>query len=363
MGEYSRYIHPQRRCVPAPKDMVENGRCAFGTFDREFQTMNLTEIDHPTTGPNFMNKLKLTLWEAAEFHVEKGVLLVACSDMGLFSTVLHVFYNKETKQVSSWMTKMLPGNVTISPNLLDGARSTGKGKNLSITFVNDFGNGKCTVSGYHYGKDGCLKYEMEMTRLSQPCVVSIPFAEPNERHMPLYSQKDFFKIRGEISVNGQVYPTDETSTGIVDDHRGYYPRHAHYDWCTTMGVCRQDGKQQFLAFNLTRNQSIDQERFNENLLWLEGRTSLLPPVTFEKSVPTAKSGGKALWKIRDAHDMVHVDFQQCNMHSILLHAKPLLYTDYFIPFGALSGYVRDEDGTKYCLDGMMGMGEDKTIIF
>ena len=29
--------------------------------------------------------------------------------------------------------------------------------------------------------------------------------------------------------------TDENTTALIDDHRGYYPRKAHYDWLTTMG--------------------------------------------------------------------------------------------------------------------------------
>ena len=24
--------------------------------------------------------------------------------------------------------------------------------------------------------------------------------------------------------------TDENTTALIDDHRGYYPRKAHYDW-------------------------------------------------------------------------------------------------------------------------------------
>lgn len=35
--------------------------------------------------------------------------------------------------------------------------------------------------------------------------------------------------------------TDDESTAIIDDHRGYYPRKAHYDWVTTMGKCEIDG--------------------------------------------------------------------------------------------------------------------------
>ena len=31
-------------------------------------------------------------------------------------------------------------------------------------------------------------------------------------------------------------------------------------------------------------------------------------------------------------------------------------------FGELEGYLRDEDGKKDILDGMMGMGEDKSLL-
>jgi hypothetical protein len=32
-----------------------------------------------------------------------------------------------------------------------------------------------------------------------------------------------------------------------------------------------------------------------------------------------------------------------------------------VVFGEIKGYIRDTDGTKYILDGMMGMGEDKSL--
>jgi hypothetical protein len=45
-----------------------------------------------------------------------------------------------------------------------------------------------------------------------------------------------------------------------------------------------------------------------------------------------------------------------NIHALVVKA------DYYIAFGELEGYVRDEDGRQYILDGMMGMGEDKTML-
>ena len=38
MKKYSRIFPIERRAVPTPKDMVKDGKCVFGTFDKEFET-------------------------------------------------------------------------------------------------------------------------------------------------------------------------------------------------------------------------------------------------------------------------------------------------------------------------------------
>lgn len=362
MSDYSKFIAPERRSVPTPKHMVENGKCVFGTFDKEFETMDLLGIDNPTSAPDLFKKLKLTLWEAIEVHFEEGVLLAACCDMGIFGQVLNIFYDKRKKKVYSWGSKLPSKDTTVSDNLLNGAQTKAHAKNLSFCCTNDFQDGTCHLEGWHDGKDGKIEYDFTLTRLSKPCVVSIPFADPAVRHRPLYSQKDFFRSSGWLKFGGETFHTTENSTAIVDDHRGYYPRRAHYDWVTTMGVNEADGEKKWLAFNLTRNQSIDQDKYNENLIWLENETSLLPPVKFTRDVPTLEFKDGANWTIRDEHDMVNVTFHVYDIFRMVTHAKPLVNIEYFVAFGELEGYVRDESGKKYILDGMLGMGEDKTLL-
>ena len=79
MGEYSNFISEKRRSVPTPKDLVdENGRVVFGTFDKEFETMELLKCKKPTKAPNFLNRLKLTLWDLKLF------LLILLYSVNLF---------------------------------------------------------------------------------------------------------------------------------------------------------------------------------------------------------------------------------------------------------------------------------------
>ena len=359
MGDYSKFISDKRRAVPTPKSMVdENGNCEFGTFESEFEKMALLDLKKPTHAPQFMNRLKLTLWEATEVHLKEGVLLAVVCDMGIFGKTLNVFYDKRTKKVYSWNTDLKSKDTIIAPNLLNGSIAQAQTDDGFVKYVNDFGNGKCHLSGSHKDKDGkTIAYDFELTRLSKPCVVSIPF----DKNRPLYSQKDFFKADGKLTLNGEELVSDSDSVAVVDDHRGYYPRKAHYDWVTTMGRNEVNGEKQFFAFNLTRNQSIDQDAYNENLIWFEGKTSLLPPVVFSRTPETKDFKGQAEWLIKDEHDMVNVKFKVHDINAMITHAV-VVNIDYYIAFGELEGYVRDEDGNKYILDGMLGMGEDKTLL-
>jgi len=382
MGEYSKYIDPKRRAVPTPKDLVKDGKIVFGTFDKEFETMDLLSAKYPTKAPNFMNRLKLTLWEATEVHLKTGVLLAVVCDMGIFGKTMNVYYDKRTKKVYCWDTNLKSKDTKIAPNLINGSVAYAETPVSFVKYVNTFNLGKAELSGKHSGKclvtktsdnktivdaikenyeeeGNTIEYSFKLTRISKPCVASIPF--PYSDNRTLYSQKDFFKAEGKLVFNGEEILTDEDSAAVIDDHRGYYPRKAHYDWVTTLGKCKIDGEDKWLAFNLTRNQSIDQDKYNENILWLEGKTSILPPVTFTRSVESKDFKNYSEWTIKDKYDMVNLKFKVYNMNPMIMHAK-VVNIDYYIAYGELEGYLRDEDGKKYDLTGLMGMGEDKTLL-
>jgi hypothetical protein len=360
--------------------VTEDRKCVFGTFDKEFEDMDIVKLKGPTALPNCFNRLKLTLWEATEVHLKNGVLLAVVCDMGIFGKTLNVFWDKRTKKVYCWDTNLPSKETVIAPNLINGAVAEAHTPVSFVKYINNFQEGKCELSGKHEGKclitagredkaaskaikenwgEATIEYNFTLKRLSDPCVVSIPFDKKRPR--PLYSQKDFFKAEGRLVINGEEMLSDEDTTAIVDDHRGYYPRRAHYDWVTTMGKCEVDGERKFLAFNLTRNQSIDQDRYNENILWQEGKSSLLPPVKFERSVESKDFKNYSEWTVKDEHDMVNLKFKVYGLNPMIMHAG-VVNIDYYITFGELEGYLRDEDGKKYVLDGMLGMGEDKTLL-
>ena len=123
------------------------------------------------------------------------------------------------------------------------------------------------------------------------------------------------------------------------------------------------GKDIFFALNLTENQTVEPEDYNENLIWFEDKVSILPPARFTKDKPTIEFDGHAKWHIQDEHDMVNLDFEIFNVFDMVTHALPVIDIQYFIVFGEFNGYVRDEEGNKYEFNHVPAMGEDKSVIF
>ena len=74
MENYNQFIAPERRSVPTPKRFVENGKCVFGTFDKEFEHIQILVVNtdgHLGVTADFVHKwLEKHLFVGAEL-VEK----------------------------------------------------------------------------------------------------------------------------------------------------------------------------------------------------------------------------------------------------------------------------------------------------
>lgn len=342
-----KYRVPKKRVpVKAPAQLVTNGQADFGTYEGPIPDINLLDSKKPCgfLMPDFMIPSRLTVWEAFEISLDEGLLVSAAYNMGgSIGFSIFVWYDKNTKKVSHWMNPVPGAFAHVAPNLIDS--KTVLKTPLSVFEINnEFQNHKCKAYGKSVNLKGKIEFDMEIEGISPPSVVNIPFA----KNKSLYSQKEFFTAKGTLNVNGKKYKTNEHSTVIIDDHKGFYPFHAHYDWLTSMGYTKNNGKVKYLGFNLTRNQSTDQEKFNENLLWVDDKAFALPPVTF-------KHKGKHTWIVKDKYGNVDITFK---ISKIFTMGIPVLL-DYSLPFGTLTGYIK-ADGKKYNFDGMYGIGEDKT---
>ncbi len=169
----------------------------------------------------------------------------------------------------------------------------------------------------------------------------------------MYSTKILMPCSGSLELDGELRRLGaENALGILDDHKGYYPYHLHYDWVTGFGV---DSSGRRIGLNLTDNQVKDQARYNENRLWVGNAVHALPPIRI-----TRPYGHAEPWVIQDTEGMVDLVFHPEAPHDIRLRLG-LADVDYSGPFGRFEGRLRSPSGEKVDASKLYGMGEDKNL--
>lgn len=355
MSNVKDYLTSNKRTpIPSPDSLVKNSKAIFGTFKEPIANINLLDCESPVFRylPSSFNKFKLTVWEVVEIHSDEYIFLTAVYNVGFVGFNIFIFFEKETNKIYSWFD-IVPGGkkAKVAENLIKSSTSQLKTKSSNLIFVNNLEDGDLKCSGHASNqKSGFINFDYTMENISEPSIVSIPFG----KNRPLYTQKNIMSTDGYININGKRFNTNDATVSILDDHKGYYPFKMHYDWLSTMGDLKVGKNIKKVGFNLTRNQSINQEDYNENLIWVDETSSPLPPIEFERN--------GMIWRVKDEHGFVDLEYQVLNTFS-LKNSIGIFKMDYHLSFGLLNGYIKDANGEKYEYENYYCMGEDKSTVF
>lgn len=129
--------------------------------------------------------------------------------------------------------------------------------------------------------------------------------------------------------------------GFFTVRRSYYKLRTFSYSFTVMG--ESDGK--VIRFNLyTSNQDpVDSDLYNENVLFVDGQTSPLPPVTI-----THPYGLNGIWIIQDTENMVDLSFSPLS-DTVRKESALILRTEYHTMYGTCEGSVRNTEGDTFLL--------------
>lgn len=343
-----------REILDTPAALVElvegRRRVAFGTYAAPLADTNLIDAQpFALPLPRPLRALRLKEWQAFQFGNERWFFIVALFNAKLLALAQVKVYDREQRRKHVFERK-LPGWALTAPrNLLDSTMQY-QGGGASLRFVNRLAEDRITIELELPQTKDMPALSGTVTALAAGCepeVVCIPFA--GKRGM--YSHKGCLALEGELKLGDQrLHFSPGDSFLLMDDHKGYYPRVMRWDWVTGGGF---DGRGRRVGFNLTRNDSIDPARYNENCLWIDGRLHLLPPVSFVRRDELEPE----VWEIRDEAGEVEVDFvieldEHVRVNALVVESR------YRGPFGQVRGHIRGPAGERIALDSMFGMGED-----
>ncbi|NLD77919.1 MAG: DUF2804 family protein [Acidimicrobiales bacterium] len=348
-------VYPPGR-TPAPAALVDGQRYAYGTFDGPLPVVNPLEVAGRNPVRRALRNLRLKEWEAFQLGNDEWFVLGAVYDTKSLGLLQLLAVNKEAATISRWETK-LPSPLIHVARGLDGTRSAGRFRDLSISIVNEISAGALTVDVDHPGSATKPSLHLHGVGRCMPgdaghLVICHPF-DTNEDDRALYSHKAMMPFQGRMTIGAEIVELDaERSFMILDDHHGDYPSPMRYDWITGIRRAPESGRVE--GFNLTRNQIRDPHVFNENAIWLGSEVHRLPPVTFER-----RKGPWGPWRARDTTGAVDVTFTPTVRSAMHVGPKRFL-AEYYAPYGWFEGTIEAEHATLV-VDGFFGVGEQKMI--
>ncbi len=345
-------IYSARKISNAPENLVVDGEYQLGCFDSPVKHANLLDIH---SSNNFMcsricKSFGLREWQAFQIRNLDTFVMIAIYNAKKISLVQFIVYNLKTKRKVKYEKKVLGWELSIPDTLYDSSASYCS-NNFSILVKHDLNTNKLEIDVNICGFEDLPNVKANFkgfhdTSRYTPMVVCNPFSADSA----MYSHKCLMPAEGSLVIGEERVSFDRAASQlIIDDHKGYYPYVTVYDWVTGLGVTAD---QRLIGFNLTRNQVVEQDMYNENCLWLDGVLHPLPPVKIRRP-----DGYKGTWYVTDEHDMVKLEFTPVTHTSVNLNYL-VIASKYEGPYGYYSGYLRTADGGKVVIDNLFGMGED-----
>lgn len=339
-----------------PEALVRDGSIVLGSWNGIPGAMNLLDIRHPYHYPlpRFLKRLRLKEWQAIEAGDDDWFLLAVLYDAKFLTmAAVDIWDRKEKKKYG--FRHIFPGSRFSLPNNLgfSETRATAEGDHISIRVDPEMSCLNLRASS-RSRKRSRESFELDLRfDLSREACAPFSVCHPLGLNRAMYSTKILMPCSGRITLAGSEHDFDPASaSGILDDHKGFYPYRLHYDWITGFGI---DGSGRRIGFNLTDNQVKDQVRYNENRLWIDTVAHPFPPVKI-----TRPYGRESAWVIQDTEGMVDLLFHPEVSHDIQVKLG-IAQIDYAGPFGRYEGRLRTPAGEVINASILYGMGEDKSV--
>ncbi|MDR2494063.1 MAG: DUF2804 domain-containing protein [Spirochaetaceae bacterium] len=338
---------------PGPS-LVERGEPLQGTWLTAFDEVDLLTIrkpfPFPVPVPRWARNWRLKEWQTFAVQDDRFFLSAAAGNMKSFRWVQVFLYDKEEGGQIRYR-KLAP---------LGGWRMPRSLANSSID---------CRFSGFffriHHWLDANtvkIDLDIEPARSGASFTAHLEYAVDPRRCSPVtvslllpkdrcfYACKSVTPVQGDIVFGGRHLRLDPArTTGFFGDFKGYYPYRAFWTRCTGTGFDKAGRR---YGFSVAENRTLGSFKNNENVLWVDGNPTPLPPVRV-----TMPGGPEAEWVIQDVEGMVDLVFTPkesfrsgCNLLAVR--------AEYDTPLGHYNGTLVDSAGNTVDLRNHWGMGEN-----
>ncbi len=342
----------QREVLDPRSGPLENGIPSAGTWSKAFEAVDFLSIRRPFAWPTpkWMRNIRIKEWQSFVVQDDNFFLETALVNLKYFRTALVSLYDKKTKEHLKFR-KYLPLGSWHMPTELYNSSVTSRSYGFFFRIHDWLDAGLIKVdldieaTKKRPSFTAHLEYDLDEHKTTS-MVTNLLFAE----RRPLYIFKGFSSVRGNMVFGGRnVFLDPSQAKGMFTDYKGFYPYRMISTWCTAFGV---DSAHRSFGFNIAENQTKESYKNNENVMWTNGKMTLLPPVRI-----TMPNGVESDWVIQDLEGMVDLTFTPMEKNKqafgiILARANHHSMLGYF------NGVLVNSDEEHLQVRNLWGLGED-----
>ena len=347
------------KVVDTPEKMVVNGQAVYGRFRTPFRKVNLEDQRISIFGIPVLKPLRtLRLKEWAHVAIVGPELTIGCAlvDAKYISNAWFWVADRATGKFIEHSSQA-GGFAAKTSRQLYAGQSDYKAGGFKIEIDDQLEKNQHVYHVEIKAKKDLPAIRADFVlhadwRKNRPLVLVQPVADGR----PFYTHKFVCPVSGMVAVGNRVYQLEsDKNVAMLDIQKTYYPYKIFWEWATFGGY---DAKGRLVGINLCRNLIKDDENFNENCLWVDGKMTNLGPARFEFDPKDHLKN----WHIRTVDGTVDLEFRPEGKRDGLVDAGILL-SDYHQPYGSFHGYVTTEDGERIDIDGLRGVTEDHKAKF
>lgn len=331
-----------------PPSIVKSGRPVFGDFTPAPKTLDIRKLEQPFSImplPAFITDWRIRSNLCFTFLTPDFFGTMELMDAHFFDFAEINIWERSSGKKLSFRSFILLRRRVIPLTIISGICTSQKKKRVFIIRW-DYTKGKfsflCRLKGDMHRTDASFSFFGDLQNKYSVCNTSVIPAPVMRRCAAVHHLS--LPLTQKVQTGAAQSEADAIKNenwGFFTVRRSYYRLRSHCQSLTVLGT--SDGVP--IRFNLyTSNQDpFDPDLYNENVLFVAGETTPLPPVTI-----THPYGLNGQWIIQDTESMIDLSFFPIS-DTVRKKSILILRTEYHTIYGKCEGTVRDKHGTKFAL--------------
>jgi len=339
-----------------PKKLIKNGKPIFGTFINAPDKLDIRGVLRPfgvIPLPTFITDLRIRSNLSFTFDTDEYIGTIDFLDIRIFGHVEVVFFEKKSGRKLSYRSIIGPRRRLIPKKTDNGVCiSFNKNRYIKISWdkkrgtINAVLNLKgdsvrpsvtAALCGNLNAEDAGVVASVLPAPIMRRCRATWLLSAPLEGNISLHEKTDLtMPVKNDIS--GKV---------LFETVRAYYKLRSKRISSMATGFVKNHS----ISFAITSSnlEAVDQDAYNENVLFCDGVLTPLPPVKI-----TYPFGIRGKWIIQDTENMVDLTFTPISDHLRILSVFVLRTQSHTI-YGKFEGVIRTKDGEDIVLKDFSGI--------